>query len=273
MELTRLGKSAYLYAKKLGWHVFPAKPNSKEPATTHGFHNATNDLQQICDWWVNTPNFNVAIRTGKESGIVVIDVDGEEGQKSLELLIEQYGDLPETVESKTGSGGRHILFKYPSLENGRIKSRINCFFNESKIDIRADGGYIIAPPSTHPNGNVYEWELSSRPLEVDIAELPKWMMHFLIESNHIAKPKREASHWDGIMQGINEGGRNAAATSLAGYLARHYVDKGLIYDLLFMWNKRNNPPLSTDELETILKSVWTIENKRRNSSQSNNFRW
>lgn len=251
------------YAKLLKWHVFPAIPGNKEPLTTNGFYDATTDRNQIYKWWSNNPCANVAIRTGKESGFIVIDVDGEEGERSLEQLTEKHEPLPETVESVTGSGGRHILFKYPDIDGIIIPSRIGWLGEDSKVDIKADGGYIVAAPSIHPNGNTYEWEISSRPLENEIAEIPEWLLQHLVVTEQEKEQKKPSSHWTSIMSGVNEGGRDNAATSLVGHLFRRYVDPVIVIEVLEMWNERNNPPLPAKDLEKVFLSIWRKEQSKR----------
>lgn len=134
-----------------GLAVFPLKPRSKEPATPHGFKDATTDPATIAKWWNANPNYNIAVATGAVSGVFVIDVDGGEGEASLRRLIARYGPLPASIESITGGGGRHIWLKYaPGL--GCTAKRLG-----PGLDTRGDGGYVVAPPSIHPSGRRYEW--------------------------------------------------------------------------------------------------------------------
>lgn len=143
--------AALSYAAR-GWHVFPVKPEGKEPLTRHGLKDATTDHKQIRRWWGKWPDANIGIRTGKESGLWVLDVDGSKGKESLARLIEEYGDLPPTPTVITGKG-LHFYFEYPP--DSRISNSAGKI--APGIDVRGDGGYVIAPPSIHPSGRRYQW--------------------------------------------------------------------------------------------------------------------
>lgn len=133
-----------LHYISLGWSIFPAVPRGKRPLTTNGYKDATTDIEQVKRWWMNTPNANIAIATGKISNIVVVDVDG--------YYPEDWPPLDSICKVKTYKG-YHLYFKYP--EHHKITCRAKIL--DSCVDIRADGGYIIAPPSIHPEGAHYEF--------------------------------------------------------------------------------------------------------------------
>lgn len=122
----------------------------KHPRTKNGLKNATTDEKQIRAWWKRWPAANIGILTGAASGFIVLDVD-HGGEKTLDELQRQNGPFPKTMESITGGGGMHILFAHPG---GKIRNKVR--FAEG-LDIRGDGGYIVAPPSLHKSGKRYEW--------------------------------------------------------------------------------------------------------------------
>ena len=179
----------------LGWAVFPVHgirdgactcgdPTcghpGKHPATRNGFHDATTDPAQVSFWWQQMPWANIGISTGRPSGnLLVIDIDtkmknGMTGEDTWEDVDCGY---PDTAEAFSGSGGRHIYFKYPG--NVMLASGQNRL--GSSIDIRADNGYIIAPPSLHHSGGEYAWELASDPIEgVPIANAPAWLIELCL---------------------------------------------------------------------------------------------
>jgi hypothetical protein len=138
--------SAALSYAANGYLVFPCKPKNKEPATKNGFYDATTDKETIRRWWSDNPNYNVAIRTGNESNLLVLDID-EGGKQTLK---GNGWNTPTTVIAKTGKGFLHY-FKYPG---GNISTKVRL---AESIDVKADGGYVLAPPSVHPNGMAYEW--------------------------------------------------------------------------------------------------------------------
>ena len=104
-----LHEAAVVYAVS-GYKVFPLVVNGKKPATVNGFHDATTDLTVNNGLWGKKPDLNVGLPTGQVTGVFVIDVDikrNQPGEESLAALIEEHGALPETLEQRTPSGGRH----------------------------------------------------------------------------------------------------------------------------------------------------------------------
>ncbi|GAF94460.1 unnamed protein product, partial [marine sediment metagenome] len=178
--------AALRYAAR-GWPVLPlhgirdrgctcGRPDcsspGKHPRTARGLKDATTDNQRIKAWWQQWPDANVGVATGNTSGLVVLDVDPRNGGDDiLDDLLAAHGPLPETIESVTGGGGRHLFFKHPG---GLIRTRPNALGRG--LDLKADGGYIVAPPSLHANGRRYEWELSSDPKDVAVADCPGWLL-------------------------------------------------------------------------------------------------
>jgi putative DNA primase/helicase len=163
--LSPLGQAALEWVRN-GFAVFPCRPRGKDPLTTHGFKDATRDEAQIHRWWMRWPNANIGLPTGEENELVVIDVDGIEGEKRLAMLGEKFGKLPPTSRGKTGNG-RHIFFAVPDGCDP-IPSSV-----AEGLDIRGDGGYVVGPPSVHPNGKAYEWDEQS---PEDFALAPPWLL-------------------------------------------------------------------------------------------------
>tara|TARA_B100001989_G_C24550011_1_gene473717 strand:- start:3181 stop:3609 length:429 start_codon:yes stop_codon:yes gene_type:complete len=124
-----------------GFAVFPLRPRTKIPLTPNGFKNATKNPEQIKSWWALFPDANIGIATGKVSGLWVLDVDGEYPD-SLPIL-----PSPTVKTAK----GYHYYFICPTDEKIQSRSRIE----GQAIDVRGDGGYVVAPPSIHPNGHQY----------------------------------------------------------------------------------------------------------------------
>src|SRR3990172_8545079 len=159
MDTTRINTVDYalFYAAK-GWRVFPCQPHDKLPAIKWK-EGCTIQPDMIRAWWKENPEYNVGIVTGGRSGIIVLDVDPEHGgEESLLALVADLGQLSTTPESLTGGGGRHLLFAHPGVEITNSAGRLG-----PGLDIRGDGGYIVAPPSIHPDtGRTYEWEVTSK---------------------------------------------------------------------------------------------------------------
>jgi putative DNA primase/helicase len=121
----------------------------KHPRTPQGLKDATTDEQQIRDWWKRWPTANIGGSVG-EVGIVVVDVDGDEGRASLAEWEAAHGALPETYTVLTGGGGEHRWFTFPASRPLRNRSKVL-----PKVDIRAVGGYVVLAPSLHRSGRRY----------------------------------------------------------------------------------------------------------------------
>ena len=160
---------------KHGFSVFPIVPNGKIPYPgTKGFKDATKDADAVTRMFGQRAGANVAIATGKVSGVFVVDEDnhhGIDGHESLLELEKQFGKLPETVECLTPSGGRHLYFKYFEGQGNRAAIRPG-------VDIRGEGGYVLVPPSS-AGGREYVWEAAHHPDDVAIAEAPAWLIDLL----------------------------------------------------------------------------------------------
>lgn len=180
------GVAALGYAAR-GWAVVPLhtpRPQGcsceqdcgssagKHPRTRHGFKEASRNPDRLWRWWRRWPDANVGIRTGRESGLVVLDVDVRHGgNASLETLEATYDRLPRTLTARSGSGGKHLYFLHP----GKRIPNSTQLGGFSGLDVRGDGGYIVAPPSLHQSGQHYAWEVLSHP----VAALPRWLCDLL----------------------------------------------------------------------------------------------
>ncbi len=263
-----------MYAKH-AWAVFPVysakdgrcscgSPNcrdvGKHPRTHHGHKDATIDIKQIEQWWGEDPDANVGIATGP-SGLLVLDVDVGEGKDGFQSLIEleqEFGPLPETFTTRTGGGGQHQFFRAPV---GRIRNRTGL---RPGVDIRADAGYIIVPPSLHRSGRRYEWEVDHRPDVTPLAPMPAWLLDKITIRDGTSL-KLSTSGWQTLVEnGVSEGQRNATIARLSGHLLRRFVDPHVALVLLQSWNRTHlKPPLPDDEVTRTVNSVAGIELARR----------
>lgn len=142
---------ALAYAAK-GWAVFPLAKASKSPITEHGFKEASTDPKQIRKWWRAHPHANIGIATGRVSGIIVVDVDPKNGGDLATFWKATGLDDHKLGLVTTGSDGSHLYFRYP--DGIEVPSRIEFV---KGVDLKSDGGYVVAPPSVHPNGVLYAW--------------------------------------------------------------------------------------------------------------------
>lgn len=190
--------AALAYAA-LGWRVVPIPRGGKHPIITAWQDKGTTDSEQIIAWWDATyPDAGIGIVCGADSGVFVLDIDEHDvaasGSDTLADLEATYGRLPDTPTVLTGGGGRHLYFAYPAgvtITNDAGR-RLG-----PGLDIRAEGGQVVAPPSIHANGQSYVWDVESLPAEpsilfppepghVALAQPPEWLVDLL----HAAPPER-----------------------------------------------------------------------------------
>ena len=124
---------------------------AKHPRVRHGLHEATTRIDQIRHWWTRWPQANIGVRTGEASNLVVLDIDTRhDGHHALADLAKRDPAVLDTRLIRTGGGGWHLYFTHP----GHV-IRNSAGLLGSGIDVRGDGGYIVAPPSTHISGRPY----------------------------------------------------------------------------------------------------------------------
>jgi putative DNA primase/helicase len=250
---------AALYYAKLGWPVLPLRPRSKSPLTKHGYKDATTDERTIRSWWERWPNANVGIATGAASGVVVLDVDPRAGGlESLQELMDRHGPLPQTPIVETGGGGLHYYFAV----RGSVRSRRLAH----GLELKADGGYIVAPPSLHPTGKPYRWLHGHTPKDLPLAELPEWILASLISADGArAAPEAPVAPSDAVSlpasgdadapEVVHEGQRHDFLVRLAGKLRAAGFSVEAIESALLIENARRcRPPLPESEVRTIAKS-------------------
>lgn len=232
----------------------------KHPRTKNGLKDATNDPAKVTEFWHEWPMANIGLVTSSE--YVVIDID-EHGENNDDALAYER-TLPRTATVITGSG-RHYYFRNPSGQSIRCSTSGLAV----GVDVRAEGGYVIAPPSLHRSGREYVWdEGSASPLDVGeefpfanvTAELLAQLMR--ARSNAAAAGRRSTGE-PKPSRGADEyikGGRNAALTARAGQMRRSGFDEAAILAALLMENEqRCKPPLDTKEVERIARSVARYE--------------
>lgn len=171
--------------------------------------------EQVASWWDRWPDANIAVVTGRVSGIAVLDVDPRaSGPEALERLERRWGTLPRTVETRSGGGGRHVwLATHEELPSAVLAAG---------LELKAERSTVIAPPSVHASGGRYEWLPGRSPDEVEIAPLPQWL-----ETLAHGDPEARARHplADQPVRTSSEQEEFAAAWARAGVIVRpgdHY---------------------------------------------------
>jgi hypothetical protein len=168
------GPSSLEYALQYArykWSVIPMRPRDKRPMIKwQEFQQRCATEDEIKSWYQRWPDANVGVVTGSISGLLVLDIDPQHGgDKSLATWEKQNAELPETVEAKSGGGGRHLYFLHPGET---IHNRVGIV---AGIDLRGDGGCIVTPPSIHSSGNAYTWLSGHEPDKMALAEMPGWL--------------------------------------------------------------------------------------------------
>lgn len=161
---------ALRYARD-GWRVLPVFPGEKRPRLKDWPKQATTDSEIIRDWWVQMPDSNIGLATGRESGFFVLDIDPKnDGDEHLEALLAEHGPLPYTFTVRTGSGGTHYYFRMPddfepTNSPGRLKG--------TGIDVRGEGGQVLAPPSRTVIG---EYRVKT---VAEVSPAPEWLLDLI----------------------------------------------------------------------------------------------
>jgi bifunctional DNA primase/polymerase-like protein/primase-like protein len=238
------------FYRRLGWTVIPVRHGDKRPLIRwEPFQRRGPATAEVDEWFRQWPDANIGIVTGAVSNLVVLDVDpAHGGDESLARLAQRHGDLPPTPEVTTGGGGHHLYFRHPG---GSVRNRAGL---EPGLDLRADGGYVVAPPSLHPSGRQYLWRAGRRPDQLALATAPHWLTAPGEEARGAGHPLR---YWRSLVhEGVNEGERNSRIASLTGHLLWHEVDPAIVLELMLCWNAyRCRPPLPEDEVERVVESI------------------
>ncbi len=245
-EYPSMYDAAIEYAKK-GFAVFPLKYRDKVPLTRNGCKDATTNAAQIKAWWQKYPNANIGLATGSVSqNVFVIDLDidedcGIDGYHSLEDWQREHGDFPETWTAITGRGGYHLYYR----GNGRIKNRAGII---DGVDIRGNGGYVVAPPSIHKNGRRYEWEYS--PDEFELAKADNNVMYFL---NHDDRRQSASFTMPNI---VSAGQRNQMLFRFACMMQAKGASDQSVFAATMAENESScSPPLTEREVRLIVSSA------------------
>lgn len=228
-----------------GWAVFPLRPNTKVPLTQNGFKDATHDVEQVRQWWSQFPEANVGVVTGRESSLVVVDIDRKNGIDGAIAAAEL--DLPKTLTVRTPSGGFHAIFSLPSgvLVPRRVGVRPG-------LDILGEGGYFVAPGSI-VNGAFYEIVRN-----VPIAPCPESVVSLAQRAKVRDDGKVEIDASPSAR--VGEGGRNEYLMRIGGKLRRiGFSADEMTAALLIINTRRCTPPLSEAEVRRVAAGLERYE--------------
>jgi hypothetical protein len=236
---------ALAYARR-GFRVIRVRPRSKLPADKGWPTLATTDAKTLRKWFAKGGG-NVGIATGPQSGLFVLDVDGD----PLKLLGKR--DMPNTALQSTGGGGFQFFYRWAADLDEVTTTRAGIL---PSIDTRGAGGYVVAPPSVHPSGRRYEWVDGCGP-GTRLAAPPAWLIELLRQRPAGARTPDE--EWRRIAgEGAKKGARNTTLARLAGHLFAHStnIDPIVARELLLAWSQaRCTPPMDEDEARRTIKAI------------------
>lgn len=262
-------KSTYEHAimyYKLGFSIIPIQYRSKVPALRNWKQYQTRRAErELIERWFQVEAINIGIVTGKISGIVVVDVDRDD------VLNELIARMPVTWICKT-SRGYHFYFSVDT----EVRTKKLDFIG---IDIKGEGGYVLAPPSIHPEGVSYRWisfiETVDRP--ADFSEFQKLLAEIIKERDSTKSTREDVFDFydseagEGIAElyrGVTEGKRNVSLTRIAGSLYLDGLTDEEVKSVLDVVNSRNIPPLPEREVRAIIKSIGSRMRKFRKEKES-----
>lgn len=250
MTINKNLKAALYYAQKYGWAVFPVKAEEKRPHTPHGCKDAKKDPGAIKAWWKKWPTASVGVATGSISNLIVIDEDldddkGLDGIMAMAAWEKDNGvSLPETARAITGRGGAHLYYHYTGKD---IQNRTGII---DGVDVRGEGGYVVAPPSVHPNGVEYAWE--DDPDDIGVADVNDVVLKFLATG----KTTKESGEKFQLPSIIDSGVRNSTLYHFACSLqAQGLSDTAIIAAVSAENDARCVPPIEHEELLQLVNSA------------------
>ncbi len=247
-----------------GLSVIPVSPSAKIPLTSwKQYQKRLPTKDEVTEWWKQYPEANIGIVTGKISNVIVIDIDPRHGgsDKAFKEII--------TPKVKTGGDGQHVYFLFePGFQNATSI--------QPGIDVRGEGGYVVAPFSIHASGNYYEWIVG---LEIPLAPLPAFVKDWIkqqkkTKGSETNQGEKTKSKFDtSILDGVAEGERNNAAATLAGKLLSTFAKSEwdtTVWKMLLDWNKKNKPPLEETELKQVFESIKQKETEQQEEEKEKN---
>ena len=238
------------------WPVFPVNPDTKAPLITGWQNRATSDRSGVAELFKDYPLAAIGLVTGQKSGLVVIDIDERENFSGLQNFKDSGHKIPPTITASTPSGGIHLFFKAPSVGVPNSVSSL-----AEGVDIRGDGGYVIAPPSVTKWGQ-YSWTCKYSVFQEGPLPLP--------EKFYMPTEKKRPFNETGcnqkplssrLLDSIPEGSRNDEITKRCGLLLARYPANDVLKMLDLINEKCCQPPLDEREVSGIFASISKREGK------------
>jgi putative DNA primase/helicase len=229
---------------QIGHSLRACSSPAKHPRVLHGVKDASKCPCAVTKWWEMWPDSNIAIACGRESNLVVIDIDPRNDGVETMLKLLQGDGLPETTTAYTGGGGLHYYFQYPL--DGIPKQVLG-----DGVDLVSNGGYVVAPPSKHMSGDNYAWVPGRDPWSTPPVRLPEWLMTLG------AKNTRSSSAFSlNTDEPVRKGARNITFIRIAGAMRRWGMGYEAIDAALQIHNEVScDPPMSIQEVQRIARNA------------------
>jgi hypothetical protein len=215
----------------------------KHPRISGGFHKSSTNQDLIQNWWATWPRANIGIATGQKSKLLVIDIDDRKQGFESWINWSQNKDIHTDLIALSGNG-KHLYFQLS--EDEMFKSCVNLL---PGVDVRADGGFIVAPGSLHFSGRFYKWEVEGSP-----APLPD-VLKGLLKADPLQTTLSKSSKSHSLAQGQ----RNTFLIKLSGFLKRCHLQEEDLSHIVKSANTICSPSLEESEVQSILKSISRYE--------------
>jgi len=222
----------------LGWVILPVVKGKKRPAVNWKEYQERKPTQAEYRKWFNGQSVGVGLVSGKASGVTIIDFDSY--KKSAPQV-----ELNTPLKAKTGGGGLHGYFKYQEGVKNTVGGNV-------PVDVRGEGGFVVLPPTIHPNGKPYEWLYDKKfPLSYIVRNLPA-LDESLLE-NFVKRPNSEPLNITKFVN-IEEGSRNDSLHRLSCSLLTKYSQEEA-WQIINDINRTYKPPLKERELQILFNSA------------------
>lgn len=260
-------KAALYYKNKFGFSVIPIAPGKKSPPLVEWeeFQNRKATDEEITEWWTKTPDANIAIITGKISNLAVVDFDKYDPKYSEDTALEYFPDTILTPSVATPGGGTHLYFQSP---NEGLRNNARAL---PGIDLRAEGGYVAAPPSVNGNGKRYEWLV--RP-DCTFENLPDGYLSYINKKAFCIYRGGEKTNEQVVTsvtscdKMFNKGTRDQDLFHTANCLVKGGMQQGNVRQVLEILANNCNPPFPISEAEIKIKSALERSARRERNLQA-----
>lgn len=244
-------------------HRSNCKSPGKAPVIPQWNKHTLTTNEHIYSWLRDLPSMNIGLPLGENSGIVGIDIDGEQGEIIFNSM--SGGDVPKTWEFTTGHG-RRLLYRLPDGLKTK-KMTVAGKGKHEEFSILCTGQQTVIPPSVHSSGRVYKWKFGCGPKDIEIASAPQWIIDQIKideTKQQVLSPPVTQQDW---INKFPEGQRDVEVTRKAGSLLGKGLPKDLVIATMITWNRMNcQPPLEDNDVIDIVERISFEEEQKQAKS-------